>query len=203
MGACLSQATNDITLKFHTADSAEFQLAPDVSKSKALAALKTVITGAVYRRFGKEDVARFVDMLLLSNPLESEILGADVTASAEASAARQAAITKLAEELVKDVPNGRPTFVFAYGTLYLRVDISSQLPVFSRKLASFTIVKKPKTQVPVEHPGRYANPCVAEAFVKPPKPVLPPQAPFIMPPPLFTGDAGPELKAVVVTPAAS
>lgn len=202
MGACLSQTTNEITLKLHTADNAEFQLAPDVSKARALAALKTVITGAVYRRFGKEDVARFVDMLITPTT-ESQIVGADITASAEASADRQATIMKLAEELVKDVPNGRPTFVFAYGTLYLRVDISSQLPVFSRKMASFTVVKKPKEVVIVDHPGRYANPCVADAFIKPPKPVLPPQAPFIMPPPLFTGDKGIELQAVVVTPASA
>ena len=202
MGACLSQTTSEITLKLHTTDNAEFLLAPDVSRSKALAGLKTVITGAVYRRFGKEDVARFVDMLLPPQTPESEIVGVDVTASAEASAERQATITKLAEELVKDVPNGRPTFVFAYGTLYLRVDISSQLPVFSRKMATFTVVNKPKVKA-VEHPGRYANPCVADAFVKPPKPVLPPQAPFIMPPPLFTGDKGIELQAVVVTPSAA
>lgn len=202
MGSCLSQTTNEITLKFHTADTAEFRLAQDVSKSKALAGLKTVITGAVYRRFGKEDVARFVDMLVPTQTVESQIVGADVTASAEASAGLQDTVTKLAEELVKDVPNGRPTFVFAYGTLYLRVDISSQLPVFSRKMASFTVVKKPKEVAIVEHPSRYANPCVADAFIKPPKPVLPPQAPFIMPPPLFTGEKGIELQAVVVTPSA-
>lgn len=213
MGACLSQTTNEITLKFHTAGGTEFQLAPEVSKSRALSGLKTVITGAVYRRFGKEDVARFVDMLLPSvEQVQSEIVGEDVTAAAEVGAARQAAIIQLAEELVKDVPNGRPTFVFAYGTLYLRVDISSQLPVFSRKMASFTVVKKPKVEIVEQHPSRYANPCVAEvkapkpvdAFIKPPKPVLPPQAPFIMPPPLFTGKTdGVELKAIVITPAAS
>lgn len=202
MGSCLSHTSNEITLKFHTAAGSEFQLAPDVSKSKALSGLKTVITGAVYRRFGKEDVARFVDMLVPSlEQVRSEIVGDDVTASAEVAAARQAAVMQMAEELVKDVPNGRPTFVFAYGTLYLRVDISSQLPVFSRKMASFTVVKKPKVVV-VEHPSRYANPCVADAFIKPPKPVLPPQAPFIMPPPLFTGEKGIELQAVVVTPSA-
>lgn len=200
--SCLSQTTNEITLLFHTAEGAEFRLAPDVSKSRALTGLKTVITGAVYRRFGKDDVARFVDLLLPSaDQVHSEIVGEDVTAHAEVAAARQAAIMQMAEELVKDVPNGRPTFVFAYGTLYLRVDISSQLPVFSRKMASFTVVKKPKVEVVEQHPGRYANPCVADAFIKPPKPVLPPQAPFIMPPPLFTGDKGIQLQAVVITPA--
>ena len=183
MGACLSQTTDEITLTLHVPTAPlEYRLAPGVSRSTALSALKTVVTGAVYRRFGKQDVARFAEM----------IAAVDDTVSA------QDAIMKAAEELVKDVPNGRPTFVFAYNSLYLRVDISSQLPVFSRKLATFVATKKPAAPV-TDHPGRYANPCAAEPVLAVVKKA---QAPFIMPPPLFTGAAaggGVEMKVVVVT----
>ena len=186
MGACLSHTTDEITLTLHVPTAPlEYRLAPGVSCSTALSALKTVVTGAVYRRFGKQDVARFAEMMI---------------AAVDDTASLQNVIMKAAEELVKDVPNGRPTFVYAYNSLYLRVDISSQLPVFSRKLATFVVTKKPDEPV-TEHPGRYANPCAAEPVLAVVKKA---QAPFIMPPPLFTGAAaggGVEMKVVVVTAA--